>query len=96
VWVGASAMFWDDLVRRWRKETKANSPRLLRAAGGHVAVLPNPQRARRVRSLLLVLAILALLVVLLFGSGRVGPVTNTPEPPQPAGVLTNALAGQGA
>ena len=83
-------MFWDDLVRRWRKETKANSPRLLRAAGGHVALLPSPQRARQVRPLLLVLAILALLVVLLFGSGRVGSVTNTPEPTQPAGVLTSA------
>lgn len=82
-------MFWDDLIRRWRKETRANSPRLLRAAGGHVAVLPDPQRARQIHPLLLlVLAILALLVLLLFGSGRVGVVTNTPEPTQPAAVLT--------
>ena len=83
-------MFWDDLVRRWRKDTKTISPRLLRAAGGHVAVLPDPQRARRVRPLLVVLAILALLLLLLFGSGRVGVVTNTVEPTQPTSVLTSA------
>jgi hypothetical protein len=87
--VGAS-MFWDDLVRRWRKETKANSPRLLRAAGGHVAVLPAPQRTRQVRPLLVVLAILALFLLLLFGSGRAGVVTNTTEPTQPASVLMSA------
>jgi len=83
-------MFWDDLVRRWRKETKANSPRLLRAAGGHVAVLQAPQRTRQVRPLLVILAILALLLLLLFGSGRAGVVTNTTEPTQPASVLTSA------
>jgi hypothetical protein len=81
-------MFWDDLVRQWRKETKTISPRLLRAAGGHVAVLPDPRRARRVRPLLL--AILALLLLLLFGSVRVGEVTNTTEPTPSAGVLTSA------
>ena len=83
-------MFWDDLVRRWRKDTKAISPRLLRAAGGHVAVLPDPRRTRHVRPLLMLLAILALLLLLLFGSGRVGVVTNTAEPTQPARVLTSA------
>ena len=75
-------MFWDDLVRRWRREARGNSPRLLRAAGGHVALLPTPQRARRVRPLLVALAILtALVLFLLFGSGRVGVATNPPEPP---------------
>jgi hypothetical protein len=83
-------MFWDDLVGRWRKETGAMSPRLLRAAGGHVAVLPDPRRTRQMRPLLLVLAILALLLLLLFGSGRVGVVTNTTEPTQSASVLTSA------
>ena len=83
-------MFWDDLVRQWRKDAKTISPRLLRAAGGHVAVLPNPQRARRVRPLLVALAILALLLLLLFGSGRVGVVTDTAEPTQPASALTSA------
>jgi len=83
-------MFWDDLVRRWRNEAKAVSPRFLRAAGGHVAVLPDPRRTRQVRPLLVVLAILALVLLLLFGSGRVGVVTNTAEPTQPASVLTRA------
>jgi hypothetical protein len=83
-------MFWDDLVGRWRRETKSNSPRLLRAAGGHVAVLPNPQRTRQVRPLLLILAILAAILLLLFGSGRAGVVTNTSEPTQPTGVLARA------
>ena len=83
-------MFWDDLVRRWRKETKANSPRLLRAAGGHVAVLPAPQRASQVGPVLAVIAILALLLVLLFGSGRLAVVSNTAEPTEPANVLASA------
>jgi hypothetical protein len=34
-------MFWDDLIRRWRRDTGGMSPRLLRAAAGHVAVLPH-------------------------------------------------------
>jgi hypothetical protein len=82
-------MFWDDLVRRWRKENSDNSPRLLRAAGGHVAVLPAPRRTRQLRPVLVVLAVLALLLVLLFGSGRIGDVTNTAEPSQPVSVLTS-------
>ena len=83
-------MFGDDLVRRWRKETKAISPRLLRAASGHVAVLPAPRRTRQVRPLPVVLAILALLLLFLFRSGRVDLVTNTAEPTQPASALTSA------
>jgi hypothetical protein len=83
-------MFWDDLVRRWRKSNKANSPRLLRAAGGHVAVLPSPQRARQVRPLLVILAILALLLLLLFRSGRIEMVPNTTEPTQPTSVLVSS------
>jgi hypothetical protein len=77
-------MFWDDLVRRWRKETRANSPRLLRDAGGHVAVLPNPQRAPQARPVVIILAILAILLGLLIGSGIVGQEPNDPEPTQPA------------
>ncbi|MCI0584400.1 MAG: hypothetical protein L0227_16185 [Chloroflexi bacterium] len=80
-------MFWDDLVRRWRRDSKANSPRLLRAASGHVAVLPDPRRARQVRPLLTVAAIL-LLLLLLLASGRVGVMTNTAEPTQPTSALT--------
>ena len=83
-------MFWNDLVRRWRKESRAISPRLLRSAGGHVAVLPHPQGTRQVRPLLVVLAVLALLLVVMFGSGRAGVVENTTEPNPPASVLTGA------
>ena len=54
-------MFWDDLVRRWRREHRAVDPAELRAAGGHVAVLPAPRRRRRSR--LPWLAILALAIV---------------------------------
>lgn len=42
-------MFWDDLVRRWRRDVRGVDPRLLRAAAGHVAVLPAPRRRRRSR-----------------------------------------------
>jgi hypothetical protein len=80
-------MFWDDLIRRWRREAKLNSPRLLRAAGGHVAVLPAPRRARQVRPFLLVLVILGLMLLFLSRSGSVGVVTNTAEPAPPASVL---------
>lgn len=83
-------MFWNDLVRRWRRETKLNSPRLLRAAGGHVAVLPTPQRARQVRPLLMVLVILGLVLLLWSRSATGGEVTNTAEPTQPASVLRSA------
>lgn len=80
-------MFWDDLVRRWRREYKTNSPRLLRAAGGHVAVLPAPQRARQMRSLLVVLAIIALVLLLATRSRTSTGVTVTPEPPPSASIL---------
>lgn len=83
-------MFRDDLVRRWRRESKANSPRLLRAAGGNLAVLPDPQRTGRARPVWAVVAILALFLLLLFGSGRLGVATNTAEPTQPTSVLTGA------
>jgi hypothetical protein len=65
-------MFWDDLIRRWRRDTGGISPRLLRAAAGHVAVLPAPKPRRRLRVpwlLLIALAIAA--VVLLLQSGQV-------------------------
>jgi hypothetical protein len=83
-------MFWDDLIRRLRGETRLNSPRLLRAAGGHVAVLPAPRRARGVRPLLVVLVILGLVVLLGTRSGTSGEVTNTAEPSQPASILRAA------
>jgi len=52
-------MFWDDLVRHWRREHRAVDPRDLSAAGGHVAVLPARQRRRsRLPWLLIALAII--------------------------------------
>ncbi len=63
-------MFWDDLVRRWRREAKIISPQLLRAAGGHVAVLPAPRRRRRSRLTLLLVLLVAIGAALLVGSGR--------------------------
>jgi hypothetical protein len=83
-------MFWDDLVRRWRKEARVNSPESLRAIGGHVAVLPAPRRARQSRPLLLVLAILALLLLLVIRSGTLDVKTNTTEPTPPASIVRSA------
>jgi hypothetical protein len=64
-------MFWDDLIRRWRRDARLNSPNLLRAAGGHVAVLPAPRPRRRRRVLMLLLALVAIGALLLIGPGRV-------------------------
>lgn len=68
-------MFWDDLVRRWRREHRALDPRDLRMVGGHVAVLPAPRRRRRSRLpwlLVITLAAVAILGLLLVLGG--GPV----------------------
>lgn len=68
-------MYWDDLIRRWRRDAGGMSPRLLRAAAGHVAVLPAPKRRQRLRLpwvLLIALAIAA--IVLLLQSGQVQAV----------------------
>lgn len=65
-------MFWNDLIGHWRRDTGGMSPRLLRAAAGHVAVLPTPKPRRRLRVpwlLLIALGIAAL--VLLLQSGQV-------------------------
>jgi hypothetical protein len=40
-------VYWDDLIRRWRRDTRTLDPATLRAAGGHVAVLPSPRQRRR-------------------------------------------------
>jgi hypothetical protein len=58
-------MFWDDLIRRWRRDTGGLSPRLLRAAAGHVAVLPTPKPRRRLRVAWLLLIALGVAVILL-------------------------------
>jgi hypothetical protein len=40
-------MFWDDLMRRWRRDQHVVSEDVLQAASGHVAVLPSPRRRGR-------------------------------------------------
>jgi hypothetical protein len=68
-------MFWDDLIRRWRRDTGGLSPRLLRAAAGHVAVLPAPKPRRRLRVPWLFLIALGIaVIVLLLQSGQVQAV----------------------
>jgi hypothetical protein len=68
-------MFWDDLIRRWRRDTGGVSPRLLRAAAGHVAVLPTPKPRQRLRVPWLFLIALGIaLIVLLLQSGEVRAV----------------------
>jgi hypothetical protein len=85
-------MFWDDLVRRWRRDARVNSPQLLRGAGGHVAVLPAPRRRRRSRLLMLLLVLLAIAVLLLVGPGRVSGVSGEAETPLVAAVLRGEAA----
>jgi len=68
-------MFWDDLIRRWRRDTGGVSPRLLRAAAGHVAVLPTPKPRQRLRIPWLFLIALGIaVIVLLFQSDQVQAV----------------------
>jgi hypothetical protein len=68
-------MFWDDLIRRWRRDTGGLSPRLLRAAAGHVAVLPTPKPRQRLRVPWLFLIALGIaVIVLLLQSGQVQAV----------------------
>ena len=63
-------MFWDDLVRRWRRDVGSVDQRLLRGTGGNVAALPAPRRQRRSRWLLW-LVVLALAAVLVLGLGPI-------------------------
>jgi len=71
-------MFWDDIVRRWRRDAKVVSPRLYRGAGGHVAVLPSPRRQRQSRFLLLLVMLSVLGSVLLVASGGSSDAEPTP------------------
>ena len=68
-------MFWDDLVRRWRREHRVVDERELRAIGGHVAVLPAPRRRRRSRLPWLAIIVLAII-------GAVGLVVLGSSPAQ--------------
>jgi hypothetical protein len=62
-------MFWDDLVRRWRRDIGGLSPRLLRAAGGHVAVLPAPRPRRRLGVPWLILLVLGIAAIVWLAQG---------------------------
>jgi hypothetical protein len=69
-------MFWDDLVRRWRRDVRAVDSRLLREAGGHVAVLPAPRRRRRSRvPWLIILAVIIAIGVMLLRGGQAQALT---------------------
>ena len=63
-------MFWDDLMRRWRRDVGSVDQRLLQGAGGNVAALPAPRRQRRSRWLLW-LAVLAIAAVLVLWLGPI-------------------------
>jgi hypothetical protein len=84
-------VFWDDLVRRWRRESKVISPQMLRATGGHIAVLPAPRRQRQVRLVVLLVVLLALGAALLAASGRISFVSNGAS----ATPATSGLTGTG-
>ena len=75
-------MFWDDLIRRWRRETPMTGPRMLAGAAGYVAVIRPPRRRRRVTPL--VLAILFMIMFLLAVSQvRTGTSTASHATPPP-------------
>ena len=80
-------MFWDDLIRRWRRDYKVVSPRLLRGVGGHVAVLPAPRRRRQTRLLIFLVILMALGAALLASSGGIS-ITPGDTEGTPAGVVT--------
>lgn len=75
-------MFWDDLVRRWRRVHRVVDPRELRAVGGHVAVLPAARRRRRLRLPWLAIIVLAII-------GAVALVLLSGGPAEVAAALTS-------
>jgi hypothetical protein len=62
-------MFWDDVLRHWRRGSPIASRRLLRAAAGHVATFPapKPRPRRRLRWILIGVGIAALALLALSG-----------------------------
>jgi hypothetical protein len=65
-----AGVFWDDLIRRLRRDNRAFSPSALRAMAGHVAVLPAP-RPRGRRNLGILIAAMAGLLAVLAATGQV-------------------------
>jgi hypothetical protein len=73
-------MFWDDLVRRWRRDNPSLGPHLLAGAAGQVAVAPTPHRRSRQALLLLIVGLLVLLALAL-SAGRAQSEPSTPDHP---------------
>jgi hypothetical protein len=63
-------MFWDDLVRRWRRDVGALDPALLRRVAGNVAALPAPRRRRGSRLVTAVIALVGSIALLWLLGGR--------------------------
>ena len=60
-------MFWDDLMRRWRRDQRVPDGDVLQAAGGHVAMLPAQRRRGRFHvPWWVAVALIAALAALLF------------------------------
>lgn len=81
-------MFWDDLVRRWRRENRQLGPHLLAGAAGHVAVAPARRRRGR-GGVILVIAGLGALLALAVATGKVHAAPGSPDG---AGPPTTAVA----
>jgi len=57
-------VFWDDLMRRWRREAGGLDPALLRGAAGNVATLPSPRRRRTSRLVVWLIGIVGTIALL--------------------------------
>jgi hypothetical protein len=73
-------MFWDDLIRRWRRDNRQLGRRLLAGAAGYVAVAPSRPRRSRV-TLVLLIAAVGLLLALAVATGRAQSTTHAPDDP---------------
>jgi hypothetical protein len=71
-------MFWDDLIRRWRRDNRQLGHRLLAGAAGYVAVAPSRPRRSRVSLVLLMVAV-GVLLALAVATGRVQAATVWPD-----------------
>lgn len=82
-------MFWDDLVRRWRRDAGTLSPRLLRAVAGNVAVLPARRHRPSRRYLILAILVLVGAMLLLVPTGHISIVSSVLQPtPAPTSVVS--------
>jgi len=72
-------MFWDDLIERWRRGSRAESRPLIRGATGSAAVLPAPGRERRRRWLLLLVATVVAVFLLSSQHPTTSPASAVPN-----------------